>query len=141
MLTRGFAGEGGLLFFVGEPGIGKTRLADLVAREGEERGFRVAWGRCWEAGGAPAFWPWSEIFRALGGEDPFRGTGDAWIAARDVRFQRFGEARQRLEQIACESPLLLVLDDLHASDVPSLSFLHMFARTLNASRIVVIGTY
>src|SRR5688500_14019088 len=58
------AGRGRLLAVFGEPGIGKTRLADeLCARAGESA--RVLWGRCWEAGGAPAFWPWIEILRPL----------------------------------------------------------------------------
>lgn len=35
----------------GEPGIGKTRLADELSAEAWGRGVRVAWGRCWEGGG------------------------------------------------------------------------------------------
>jgi len=48
------AGRGALALVAGEAGIGKTRLAAGVAAIAEQRGFRVAWGRCWEAGGAPA---------------------------------------------------------------------------------------
>jgi predicted ATPase len=54
-------GRGRLFLLAGEPGIGKTRLADeLCARATDER---VTWGRCWEAGGAPAYWPWIEALR------------------------------------------------------------------------------
>src|SRR5438552_17817424 len=58
-------GRGRLLLLAGEPGIGKTSLADSATAEAAGRGFAVLWGRCWEAGGAPAYWPWLEILSAL----------------------------------------------------------------------------
>src|SRR5260221_12088585 len=58
-------GHGGLCLLAGEPGIGKTRLADEVSRIAAERGFQAKWGRCWEVGGAPAYWPWIQILRGL----------------------------------------------------------------------------
>ena len=59
------AGRGRLLLLAGEPGIGKSRMADLLATRAKDRGVRVLWGRCWEAGGAPAFWPWVQSLRSL----------------------------------------------------------------------------
>jgi len=47
------SGRGRLLLFSGEPGIGKTRLADEAGASAVLRGMRVVWGRCWEGGGAP----------------------------------------------------------------------------------------
>jgi hypothetical protein len=70
-LERVLGGRGALLLFSGEAGIGKTALADAVAAAAEQAGARVAWGRCWESGEAPAYWPWTQVFRALGAEDPF----------------------------------------------------------------------
>src|SRR5436189_2124062 len=64
-LDEAVAGAGGLFLLVGEPGIGKTRVADEIGRRAKERGFAVHWGRCWEVGGAPAFWPWIQIFRSM----------------------------------------------------------------------------
>src|SRR5262245_11833263 len=64
-LDRAHQGRGGVLLLSGEPGIGKSRLAEEVAGAAEERGMEVLFGRCWEAGGAPAYWPWVEILRAL----------------------------------------------------------------------------
>jgi hypothetical protein len=61
------AGRGQLLMLVGEPGIGKTSLADRAAALATARGFTVLWGRCWEAGGAPAYWPWLDPITALAG--------------------------------------------------------------------------
>ena len=56
-------GRASLYMIVGEAGIGKTRLADSFATEAKARGTRVVWGRCWEAGGAPAYWPWVQALR------------------------------------------------------------------------------
>ena len=56
-LEDAFAGRGRLFLVAGEPGIGKSRLAEELAARAHARGARVLVGRCWEAGGAPAYWP------------------------------------------------------------------------------------
>ena len=64
------AGHSHLFLLSGEPGIGKTRLADEFGRLALAQGVRVVWGRCWEEGGAPAYWPWIQVLRAcLAGSD------------------------------------------------------------------------
>ena len=55
---------GALFLLVGEPGIGKSRLAEELVAHARARGARVLVGRCWEAGGAPAYWPWVQSLRA-----------------------------------------------------------------------------
>src|SRR5947207_13203071 len=57
-------GRGGLFVLSGEPGIGKTVLADALAARARGEGALVVWGRCWEGGGAPAYWPWVQVIRA-----------------------------------------------------------------------------
>ncbi|HLM49101.1 MAG TPA: BTAD domain-containing putative transcriptional regulator, partial [Solirubrobacteraceae bacterium] len=70
-LGEALAGEGRLVLISGEPGIGKSRLLDELAGEAADRGARVLVGRCWEAGGAPAYWPWVQVLRAyVAGSDP-----------------------------------------------------------------------
>jgi DNA-binding winged helix-turn-helix (wHTH) protein/tetratricopeptide (TPR) repeat protein len=58
-------GVGGVALIAGEPGIGKTSLAEAFAARAHERGVEVIWGRAWEDGGAPPFWPWVQVLRAM----------------------------------------------------------------------------
>ena len=66
-LSQVASGHGTLFLVSGEPGIGKTRLADQLAAHAAAEGFFVLWGRCWEGDGAPAYWPWIQILRRCGG--------------------------------------------------------------------------
>src|SRR5207248_3325344 len=63
-LDDALAGRGRLFFLVGEPGIGKSRLADELTRRARQRGVQVRVGRCCEAGGDPAHWPWVQSVRS-----------------------------------------------------------------------------
>ena len=45
-LEDALGGRGRLVMLVGEPGIGKTRIAQELATISEERGAQVLWGRC-----------------------------------------------------------------------------------------------
>jgi DNA-binding CsgD family transcriptional regulator len=64
-LVEAAAGRGGLVLVAGEPGIGKTRLAEELSAVARRRDMRVLWGRCYEGEGVPAFWPWGEAQRHL----------------------------------------------------------------------------
>jgi DNA-binding winged helix-turn-helix (wHTH) protein len=63
-VDEAIAGAGRLFLVSGEAGIGKTRLAEQLADYAGSRGVEVLWSRCWEGGGAPAYWPWIQIIRA-----------------------------------------------------------------------------
>jgi predicted ATPase len=142
-LARAARGEGRLLLFTGEPGIGKSRLAEQVASDALSQGWAVAWGRCWEAGGAPAYWPWRQVFRSLDMEaDPFaEAAAELAPAAAELRFALFERAVRRLLEHAGRQPLLLLLDDLHAADAPSLLLLLLLAREIARAPLCVVGAY
>ena len=93
------AGRGRLFLLVGEPGIGKSRLAEELIAQAEARGTRVLIGRCWEAGGAPAYWPWTQSLSALAREvEPERLRGQlAQDGAELVRL--VPELRERLPDL------------------------------------------
>jgi hypothetical protein len=134
------AGRGALYLLVGEPGIGKTRLASELAARAADRQVRVSWGRCWEAGGAPAFWPWQEVLSAL--STPFP-EGAAIVSAdpAESRFALLRGVASELARIAASGSLLLILEDLHAADQSSLLLLELVANQIRSLPIAVIGTY
>lgn len=54
------AGRGRVALLLGDPGIGKTSLAEATTVLARNAGFAVVWGRC-PPDGAPPYWPWSQI--------------------------------------------------------------------------------
>jgi tetratricopeptide (TPR) repeat protein len=166
-LEEAVKGKGRLFFLVGEPGIGKSRLADEVVRQARRRGVQVLVGRCWEAGGAPAYWPWVQSLRRYVREtepDALRaqvGAGAAELAqivpelrellpglpeptsaeAEGARFRLFDATAEFLRNASLVRPILLVLDDLHAADAPSLLLLQFLARELGSARVLLLGAY
>jgi DNA-binding SARP family transcriptional activator len=162
-LDEAFAGRGRLFLLSGEPGIGKTRLAEELAAHARARGARILIGRCWEAGGAPAYWPWIQALRGHVRDtdaDVLReqlGAGAADLVQlmpglpelRDVsaadpegaRFRLFDACSEFLRRAARGRPIVLVLDDLHAADEPSLLLLRFLARELGSSRLLVLCAY
>ncbi|MEE8465500.1 MAG: AAA family ATPase, partial [Dehalococcoidia bacterium] len=55
--------NGQIVMLAGEPGIGKTRLAQELVRHAQEREVQVLWGWCYEGEGAPSYWPWVDSIR------------------------------------------------------------------------------
>jgi hypothetical protein len=147
---------GSLFLLVGEAGIGKTRLADELCELAIQRGFATHWGRCWESGGAPAYWPWTQIVSALLRDDGSLAP-DAMTCARhplapilfpdlagdpsEGRFRTFRASIGLLAQATRRCPLVLVLDDLHAADQSSLLLLEFVARELRGLPVLIIGTH
>ena len=166
-LDDAFAAHGRLFLLVGEPGIGKSALAEELIALARARGARVLVGRCWEAGGAPAYWPWVESLRGYVRErDPAAlrselGSGAADLAqivpelgdlfdelpqptsleSEGARFRLFDATAEFLRAASETKPLLIVLDDLHAADAPSLLLLQFVARRLASARILLVGAY
>jgi class 3 adenylate cyclase len=146
------AGHGSLFLISGEPGIGKSRLMEEVADHAEEDGWRVLTGRCWEGGGAPAYWPWIQVVRAAGGEfdglastpvagRPTEGTQRSPVDPEAARFRLFDEVGRFLAEAARDRPCLIVLDDLHVADEPSLLLLRFLATSVHDRPFVALGSY
>jgi hypothetical protein len=115
-----------VVLLTGEAGIGKTTLLREAARYAEGTGARAAWGWGWPGGGAPGYWPWIQVLRALGLDDQLsRGSGGtaAAEAPASARFQLFDEVTSLLLAESRIQPVVVLLDDLHAADEPSLLLL------------------
>jgi hypothetical protein len=164
-LERAGQGRGALFLLSGEAGIGKTRLAaELVARA-QANGVQCVWSSAWDGGGAPAYWPWIQVVRRLlQGLPPDAVRERLGSAAPDLahvmpelrealpdipvisglesdqaRFALFDALSRFLRGAAAETPLVLVLDDLHAADRASLLLLEFLARTLHDAAILVVA--
>lgn len=139
------AGRGGIVLVIGEPGIGKSRLVEEVARRAD--GAEVVWGRAWEAGGAPAYWPWTQVLRAIGGPSTSphvaRVRGESAEPPVSNAADRFFllDAVTRHLVAAATKPIVILLEDLHAADEPSLHLLAFLAGQLRAVPLLVVGTY
>lgn len=139
VLDEAAGGRGGLALLVGEPGIGKSRLAAEVSALATDRGYRVGWGRAWEGGGAPAYYPWTRALEAIGGPPVDASTATA-VDSDAARFQLFRRVMDGLSRLGEQTPVLLVLDDLHAADTSSLRMLGFVARELRGTRLAIVAT-
>ena len=166
-LDDALAGRGGLFLVAGEPGIGKSRLADELMAVARDRGARVLWGRCWEAGGAPAYWPWVQSLRScirdtepeVLREEMSSGASDIaqvvselrelfprlpdppTVDPETARFRLFDAVAAFLRRAGRRRPLVMILDDLHAADEPSLFLLRFLANQLDDASILVVALY
>src|SRR5437868_1384428 len=67
-------GVGAAVVVLGEPGSGKTQLADDLCRATARAGLTVLWTSCESAPDAPRLWPWLQLLRQylrLRGSRPF----------------------------------------------------------------------
>ena len=166
-LSDAVEGRGRVVLITGEPGIGKTALARAFVERASQRGAAWAWATCWDGGGAPAYWPWMQIARALTRDEDTAalraalGDSAPWIAgllpelagtlgapamssdfnADQARFRLFDALATLLATAAARGPLVIVLDDLHWSDVSSLMALEFLDRALPDLAILVVGAY
>src|SRR5712692_10014518 len=98
-LDGALGGNGHLFLISGQPGVGKTRLAEQLASEAETRGVRVLWGRCWEGDGRPAFWPWVQALRSYVAACEPRALASELGAQGPILSQLVPEIRARLPNL------------------------------------------
>jgi DNA-binding SARP family transcriptional activator/tetratricopeptide (TPR) repeat protein len=138
------------LILEGEPGIGKTRLAEELAADATARGVLVVWGRSFEGAAAPAFWPWLPALRTLAELVPDGPVDDvgallstspaASAASGPNRYLLFDAVCRLLETAAARRPLMIVLDDLQWADVASLELLTTIATRLQRPGVLLVAT-
>ncbi len=168
LLDHAREGRGALVLLGGEPGVGKTRLAEELAGDATARNMQVFVGHSYETAGAPPYIPFVEILeQALtraGTPGAFRQALDhdapevaklipqirrlcpdipppLDVPPEQARRLLFNAVRDTLFRTARQRPVLLVLDDVHWADEPTLLLLTHLAEGLSETPVLVVGTY
>ena len=154
---RARAGAAAVVVLAGEAGSGKTRLLAELAGEVRDSGATVLAGRCTDDGVVP-FAPFTEALRPYAAADS--GTLPEWVTAELARLlPELGPApgppggdamaaRHRLFEAVAASvghaarsrPVLLVVEDLHWADEPTLQLLGHVVRSVGWAPLLVVGS-
>jgi len=167
-LDEAGSGRGRTLLLAGESGVGKTRLAEAARDEAQRRGWGFAIGRAnhvetdlpyalFADALLPTVQKLSEDARAamtrgvldelavlFPSLERLRPGGEPLARAResaDFRNRLFWNFAQFLKDLGRETPLLVVLEDLHWADASSLELLHFLARQTTDARVAFVCTY
>jgi len=152
-----------IVVLTGDPGIGKTTLTNAFVSTCQMEGAVVARAQAYDAERELPFAILAELVkqltlqRAIGGAEPealselsrvspelfnvFPGVPKPveW-SAEVIPLRLAGAFLKAVEAATDESPLVLVVDDIHAADNASAAILHMVARKLSRTRLLLILT-
>jgi class 3 adenylate cyclase/tetratricopeptide (TPR) repeat protein len=160
-------GRGSVVVLAGDPGSGKSRLADEMGAEGQGRGMHYLAGRCYEMSQTQPYTPLVEILEAAerrlepGAFRTALGEAAGEIARLLPQIRRRYEdvppaadlppdearrflhvsVRDVLAALAAVRPLCIVWDDLHWADDQTVAFLEFLAEALRDLPILLIATY
>lgn len=168
-LDAAVVGRRGCVFVSGEPGIGKTTLIDEFLRGAAQRyggRLRIARGQCVEQRREAE--PYLAVLEALdqlcrgrdGAEviDGLRRFAPSWLMQlpwvlppdelEALQRQLMGASSERMlrelitaiEELAHQTPLLLVLEDVHWSDPATIDLLAALARRRTAAAILIVAS-
>jgi len=156
-LDRAVAGRGSSRTIAGEAGVGKSRLVRELSTYARLRSIPVLTGGCDAADGAPPYLPFVEALAGVAGElepgalgaqlpilaqllpnlpsqvDPIRGGAD--------RYEVFRAVVSLIRLLAAPRGLVLVLEDLHWADKPSLLLLEYLAAHISDVNVLILSTY
>ena len=162
--TVACAGSGAAAVLRGEAGIGKTRLASELRSRARASGGLTAVSAALDLGGAAPLSLWAELIRELLPALPAPPADAAWpgdlavlaaelpahfarggapnvaVAPDLVRTRLFEAVVALLAHAAGQAPVLLVLEDIHAADGPSLELAAYAGRRVAGLRVMVLLT-
>ena len=166
--TEAVGGGRGLVLLAGDAGIGKTRLAAELGRRARDAGALVLYGRFDEEALAP-YQPVVEMVRGWSSGaslEPLRERLGIRAAELGILFGEFGpppgephepgphghdaDARRLrffdavaalLGEAGASTPLVIVFDDLHWADRPTLQLLRHLVRAPQPRQALILGTY
>lgn len=160
-------GRGAIVMLRGEPGIGKTRTLEEFADHARQRGALIMRGACYDGEWQQPFGPFAEAITEYAQSIPAsdlitllgkRAGTIARIAPavremltdipepppldkEEERFRLFDAVSQFLITISKETPIVLILDDLHWADRGTVALLAHVAHFVGANPILLIGAY
>jgi predicted ATPase len=159
-LERTAAGLGGVLTVRGAHGSGKGRLALELAHKALARGFDVGWGTAYLAEKHMPLAPLAEAVRGLVDEGPENlpsrlerwprlvqllgyESGASHISGPyfETLTAAVNQITLALSQLSNQRPIVLILDDVHASDDASLGALHHLSLTVPRLAILLVMMY
>ncbi len=166
-IDASLGGQASLVMLVGEPGIGKTRLAEEAGAYARQRGAQVLVGHCYEGEAASPYSSFVEAIRehvSTRPDDALKaelGDGTSYVAKlvpeirrrlpdltpspaaepREERKVLFDSVASFLVNASKANPIMLLLEDLQWADQASLLLLHLLVRRSKGSRLMVVGTY
>ena len=149
------AGHGQLVLLSGDAGIGKTALAADLLRTAQAQGMLATWAACQHGTGSPSYWPWVQTMRAITQRPEPVDLGDLVGLGQQVRraaagpgpdpdtarFDLFDRLAHALTTTARRQPAVVILDDLHWSDEPSLLALDFVSAQVKTAPLLLVGTY
>jgi DNA-binding winged helix-turn-helix (wHTH) protein len=164
---RAWSGQRQIVFVTGEPGIGKSSLADFFLEQLQTtHAVRIAHGQCLDHHGVGE--PYLPLIEALtrlaGGRDGtaireiISAQAPSWLAqmpslwarsersalearGRVTRERMMRELTLAVETVASEAPILIKLEDIHWSDASTLDWLSHIARRPEPARLMVLATF
>jgi predicted ATPase/DNA-binding winged helix-turn-helix (wHTH) protein len=167
-LDQTLVGRRQTVFIAGEPGIGKTALVQAFLRQAAGSAqIVIARGQCLEQYGAgeaylPVLDGLSRLCRSARGARMLaflRQHAPSWLVqmpsllspaeTANLHAQALGVTRERMlrevanaiEAFTAESPLLLVLEDIHWSDYSTLDLVSYLTHRRDHARLMIIATY
>ena len=162
------AGAGSLVMIGGEPGVGKTRLSEELAIRCAREGFQTFVGHCYEMAGAQPYIPLVEAFEQALAQAPsprafrqFLGDEAPEVArlvpklrqlcpdipppldlpAEQERRYLFNSVWEVLARTGRGRPMLLVLDDIHWADEPTMLLIQHLAERIAEVPVLMVGLY
>jgi DNA-binding CsgD family transcriptional regulator len=140
LVTALMQGDGGVLVIEGPPGIGKTRLLTEVMAMADKAGVRTLFGEAFEYQQTVPFF---SLFTATQRADPPIGDADALRrlgGSADLRYWVVHDLANAIVAAAAQTPLAIVLEDIHWADNATLLALRSLATALADAAVLWVLT-
>jgi tetratricopeptide (TPR) repeat protein len=168
LLDQAARGDECVAMIAGPAGVGKTRIATEIGAEASARGFLTLAGNCYERDDAVPFIPVVEILESFLARAPSPaalrlalGDDAAEIARLVPQLRRtfhdipspleaspeqsrrvlFNAVAEFLVRSSSNTPLLLLLEDLHWADEGTMALITHVARAVCKLPVMIIGTF